>query len=179
MIVGQRTRLRAIERSDIPAFLRWLNDPEVRRHVSRVLPISQAEEERWFEGLLGDDSRHIFAVDTSEGEHIGSCGLHDLDWKNRNAVCGIVIGDKSRWNQGYGTDALRTLLRFAFEELNLHRVFLHVYGFNQRAIRCYEKVGFRHEARLRERRFTAGRYVDDLVMGILRDEWNAQGDRNE
>lgn len=86
-------------------------------------------------------------------------------------MCGIVIGEKEYWNRGYGSDALRTLLRFAFEELNLHRVFLHVFDFNERAIRCYEKVGFRHEGRLRQARFTEGRYVDELVMAVLREEW--------
>jgi RimJ/RimL family protein N-acetyltransferase len=174
MIVGQRTRLRAIERSDIPAFLRWFNDPEVRSYVFAVFPTSRAEEERWFEAQVGDDSMHIFAVETSDGVHIGRAGLRELDWKNRSAVCGIVIGEKSYWHRGYGSDALRTLLRFAFEELNLHRVSLNVYAFNQRAIRCYENIGFRHEAQLRQRRFTAGRYVDELVMGMLGEEWRAQ-----
>jgi len=171
MIIGQKTRLRAIERSDIPTFLRWFNDPEVRQYLSMYLPLSEAQEERWFERQLEDDSSHVFAIETADGVHIGNVGLHDIDWKNRRALCGIVIGEKEYWNRGYGADALRTLLRFAFEELNLHRVFLHVFDFNERAIRCYEKVGFRHEGRLRQARFTEGRYVDELVMAVLREEW--------
>ena len=171
MIIGQKTRLRAIERSDIPTFLRWFNDPEVRQYLSMYLPLSEAQEERWFERQLEDDSSHVFAIETADGVHIGNVGLHDIDWKNRRALCGIVIGEKEYWNRGYGSDALRTLLRFAFEELNLHRVFLHVFDFNERAIRCYEKVGFRHEGRLRQARFTEGRYVDELVMAVLREEW--------
>jgi RimJ/RimL family protein N-acetyltransferase len=176
MIVGDRVRLRAVERGDIPAFLRWFNDPEVRGYLSMVWPISAAQEERWFEGHLGDDSNRVFAIETSEGIHIGNIGLHGLDWKNRSARTGIVVGEKGYWNQGYGSDALRVLLRFACEELNLHRVSLRVFDFNRRGVRCYEKVGFRHEARLRRNHFTQGRYVDELVMGILQEEWRAQED---
>ncbi|MBC8449073.1 MAG: GNAT family N-acetyltransferase [Chloroflexi bacterium] len=176
MIVGEKTRLRAIERSDIPLFLGWFNDPEVRQYLSMYLPLSEAQEEQWFERQLEDDSRHVFAIETAEGVPIGNLGLHSIDWKNRSAVCGISIGEKEYWNQGYGTDAMRTLLRFAFEELNLHRVFLHVYDFNERAIRCYEKLGFRREGRLRQSQFTEGRYVDELIMGMLREEWRAEED---
>jgi len=179
MITGERTRLRAIERSDIPAFVRWFNDPEVRSYLTTYSPLSQAEEERWFKKQLDDEDRHNLAIETSEGVHIGVLGFHEIDWKNRCAGCGIVIGERSFWDQGYGTDALRTLLRFAFDEMNLHRVFLYVYDFNERGIRCYEKVGFQHEGRLRQSRFTAGRYVDDLVMSILREEWLTQGVRDD
>ena len=171
MIIGEKTRLRAVERSDIPTFVRWFNDPEVRRYLNMYLPLSEAQEEQWFERHLQDDSGHVFAIETAEGVHIGNIGLHDIDWKNRKSLCGIVIGEKDYWGQGYGTDALRTLLRFGFGELNLHRVFLHVFDFNERAIRCYEKVGFRHEGRLRQTLFTGGRYADELVMAVLRQEW--------
>lgn len=176
MIIGEKTRLRAIERSDIPAFLRWFNDPEVRSNLTATWPPSQAGEEIWFEKQLGDENRHNLAIETAEGVHIGVLGFHEMDWKNRCAGCGIVIGEKAFWDQGYGTDALQTLLRFAFDELNLHRVFLHVFDFNERGIRCYEKVGFLHEGRLRQSRFTGGRYVDDLVMTVLRDDWLEQHD---
>lgn len=175
MIIGQKIRLRAVERSDIPTFVRWFNDPEVRQYLNMFLPLSEAQEERWFERLLEDEKGYVFAIETAEGVHIGNVGLHGIDWKNRKATCGIVIGEKEYWNQGYGADALRTLLRFAFEELNLHRIFLHVFDFNRRAIRCYEKVGFRHEGRLRQARFTEGRYVDELVMGLLQEEWEEMG----
>ncbi|MGQ9667827.1 MAG: GNAT family N-acetyltransferase [Anaerolineae bacterium] len=87
----------------------------------------------------------IFVIETTEGEEwlpIGTIGLHRVDWKNRLGVLGIAIGEKRFWNRGLGTKAVRTLLRFAFLELNLHRVELEVYDFNPRAMRCYEKAGF-------------------------------------
>lgn len=133
--------------------------------------MSRAEEEGWFEALLQDDSRRIFAIETEEGSHIGNIGLGDVDWRNRKAALGIAIAEKEYWGRGYGTDAVMTLLDFAFNEMNLHRVHLSVFEFNRRAIRCYEKCGFRHEGREREAFFRDGRYHDSLLMGILREEF--------
>ena len=169
---GERVNLRAIERTDLPTFMRWFNDPDIVQHLTLYLPMSLAEEERWFEQQLTDKSKHIFAIETEDGIHIGNVGLHDLNWKDRNAVLGIVIGDKEFWGRGYGTDAVLTMLRFAFEELNLHRVSLIAYDHNHRAIRCYEKSGFLHEGRDREARFSGGKYHDDIRMSILASEFS-------
>ena len=171
MILGQKTRLRAIEREDIPTFVRWLNDPEVRRYLELYLPISKAEEENWFEAQLENESSRVFGIETEEGVLIGNIGLSELDWKNRNAYLGIVIAEKEYWGQGYGSDAITSLLRFAFGEMNLHRIHLSVFDFNQRAIRCYEKCGFRAEGRAREALFRDGSYRDTLQMAILRQEF--------
>jgi len=92
MIHGQKTKLRAIEREDISTFVRWFNDPEVRQYLAMYMPMSKAEEERWFEEQLADQSSRIFAIETHEGVHIGNIGLHSIDWKNRKAVLGVVIG---------------------------------------------------------------------------------------
>jgi len=173
MIQGQRTRLRAIEREDLPTFVRWFNDPEVRQYLAMYMPMSMAEEEKWFERQLEDQDSQIFAIETGDGVHIGNCGLHDFDWKNRRAALGIAIGEKEYWGKGYGSDAVRTLLGFAFGEMNLHRIQLEVHDFNSRAIRCYEKCGFKLEGRQREALFRNGSYHDSLIMGILRKEFKA------
>jgi len=165
-------KLRAIERTDLTTFVRWFNDPDVIQHLTLHLPMSLAEEERWFEQQLTDKSKHIFAIETEDGAHIGNVGLHDLNWKDRNAELGIAIGEKEYWGRGYGTDAVLTMLRFAFEELNLHRVSLTVYDHNERARCCYEKCGLRHEGRNREARFSGGKYHDELRMSILRSEFD-------
>jgi len=173
MLKGERVTLRAIEREDIPRFLRWLNDPEVTRYLTISMPLSREEEERWFEQQLGDRNRKVLAIETESGEHIGNISLEDIDWKNRRATLGIVIGEKERWGQGYGTDAIRTLLRFAFEELNLNRVQLDVFDFNERARRCYRRCGFREEGILRQAHYTEGRYHDVVRMAILRSDWES------
>ncbi len=173
MLFGESIRLRAIEREDIPAFVRWFNDPEVRRYLLMYKPLSKAREERWFEAHLDKQDEFIFAIEarTEEGwVHIGNIGLHRVDWKNRNATLGIVLGEKAYWGRGYGTDAVRTALRFAFQELNLHRVELEVVAENLRAIRCYEKAGFIREGTRREALFGDGRYHDAYMMAVLAGE---------
>jgi RimJ/RimL family protein N-acetyltransferase len=171
VIVGEKTRLRGIEREDIPTFVRWFNDPEVRRYLEMYLPMSKAEEEQWFEAHLESDSNRFFGIETGEGVLIGNVGLHSIDWKNRSAVLGIVIAEKENWGKGYGSDAITTLLRFVFGEMNLHRIHLSVFDFNERAIACYEKCGFRHEGRAREALYRDGSYHDALHMAILRQDF--------
>ncbi len=179
MICGERVRLRAIERSDIPNFVRWFNDPEVRRYLLIYAPISAAQEEQWFDRMLEQQGKEqfVFAVDARAGDewvHIGNVGLHRINWKDRNATLGIVLGEKAYWDQGYGTDATRTMIRFAFEELNLNRVELEVFDENARARRCYEKAGFRYEGTRRQAAFFEGAYHDSHVMSILRHEFYQQ-----
>lgn len=174
MILGERVRLRPIERDDLPRFVEWFSDPEVRRHLLVYLPFSLAQEERWFENLLDRLERQedlALAIEAADGVHIGNIGLHSIDWKNRSGELGIAIGDKAYWDQGYGTDAIRTLLGLAFGEMNLHRVFLRVDADNGRGIRCYEKAGFRQEGTSREAVFKEGTYHDQYVMSILRSEF--------
>jgi RimJ/RimL family protein N-acetyltransferase len=89
-------------------------------------------------------------------------------------MLGIVIGDKNYWGQGYGTDAVRAVLRWAFDYLNLNRVWLTVYDYNERAFRCYAKCGFRHEGTMRQAKYADGEHHDELMMGILRDEFQQQ-----
>ena len=171
MIYGKQTRLRRIERQDIPTFVRWFSDPEVREFLVINRPISTAEEEKWFERKLEEEGSEIFAIETTDGTHIGNIELFSVDERNRHAELGVVIGEKAYWGQGYGSDAICTLLRFGFEEMNLHRIYLRVYEDNARGIRAYEKCGFCQEGRLREANFRQGRYHDELVMGILSHEF--------
>lgn len=174
MIRGTKTRLRALKHSDLAHFVRWINDPETRRFMVIRYPLSMTEEEKWWEGFLQREHDYIFAIEAKDGTYIGNVGLHDIEPENRRAELGILIGDKSYWGQGYGTDAIRALLRWAFEYLNLNRVSLRVYAYNRRAIRCYEKSGFRHEGIMRQSRYTDGQYHDEWFMGVLRDEFLAE-----
>ena len=178
MIAGEKIRLRPIERDDLPRYVEWFGDQKVRRHLLIWLPFSLAQEERWFENLQGRLERQedvLLAIDTIDGVHIGNVGLHAIDWKNRSAELGIVIGEKSTWGQGYGTDAVRTMLNLAFREMNLHRVFLRVDADNARGIRCYEKVGFQREGTLREVGFRESEYFDQHIMSILESEFEVHG----
>lgn len=179
MIYGDGVRLRAVEREDIPNFVRWFNDPEVCEGLLMYRPWSTADEERWFEGLAGRKDDFVFALDALIDDrwvHIGSIGLHNVDWKESHCIFGIAMGEKQYWSRGYGTKATKTILRYAFHEMNLHRVELEVFDSNKRAIRCYEKAGFRHEGVRRQVHFHNGQYHDSLRMSILRDEFNQAAD---
>ena len=173
MIKGQKVTLRAISKADIPIFVRWFNDPEVTQYLAgHMMPMSTESEERWFERQMAEGDGWPLTIETADGVTIGNISLMHRDKLNRHAELGLVIGEKEYWSQGYGMDAIRTLLRYAFEELNLHRVYLRVHSFNPRAIRCYEKAGFLHEGRLRQAIYRHGAYHDELLMGILREEFN-------
>ena len=177
MLIGKRLRLRTLDRPDLPRCVAWLNDPEVRAGLLVYRPLSQTEEEAWFEAALRREANERpFAIErmVPEGwQHIGNIGLMNIDWRCRLAEVGIFIGEKAYWNQGYGREAMRLMLQYAFNTLNLNRISLHVFSTNIRAIRSYERTGFVQEGRLREDMFLDGEYVDVLVMGMLRREWQA------
>lgn len=179
MIFGKRVRLRAVTREDIPRFVEWLNDPEVIEGLVIYLPFSMEDETRWFDGLASrPPEERPLAIDIRAGEdwtHIGSCGFHEFNWRHRSAEIGIAIGNKEFWNQGFGTETVRLMLRHGFDTFNLNRVFLRVYEMNRRAVRSYEKAGLTLEGRLRQARYHNGKYYDELIMGILRSEWDAAG----
>lgn len=102
---------------------------------------------------------------------IGNSGFHNLNWRSSNAELGIFIGDKSFWDQGYGTEVMGMLLKHGFSTMNLYRISLRVFEDNPRAIRSYEKAGFVHEGRMRQAEFHDGSYHDVLFMSVLRPEW--------
>ena len=176
-IYGERIRLRAAERSDLEKFIEWVNDPAVTRGIALFLPMSSVDEEKWFEtAMQKPQEEKPLVIEIKQGDDwrvIGNSGFFDVDWIVRSAEVGIMIGDKSVWNQGYGTETMRLLLCHAFRTLNLHRVFLRVFSDNLNAIRAYEKVGFVHEGRLRQAVYTDGDYHDLLMMSVLRAEWDA------
>ncbi|MFH2040274.1 MAG: GNAT family protein [Chloroflexota bacterium] len=178
MIFGKRIRLRGVEKEDLPLFVKWLNDPEVIEGLMFFQPLSYAEEIRWFENLANlPASEHPLAIEIQDGENwrmIGDCGFHNISQINRSAEVGIFIGDKVLWNKGYGTETMQLLLKYGFESLNLNRISLVVYDDNPRALRAYEKAGFVLEGRRRQAKYKHGRYGDELLMSILRSEWDAK-----
>lgn len=178
MIYGKHIRLRGVERSDIPRFHEWLNDPEVTEGLSIFLPMSMTDEEKWFDRMSQmDQEEKPLSIEINEGggwRLIGNCGFFNLEWPNRSVEFGIFIGDKALWGKGYGTEAVELLLEHGFETLNLNRIFLQVYSTNPRARHSYEKAGFVLEGTLREAVYRHGRYADTHIMSVLRSEWCAK-----
>ncbi len=180
LFTGKLIRLTAQTADDAEAFARWSANIEYHRLVdddpARPLPIQHFAKQ--FEGSPGSNhSGYDFMIRTiAENTLIGFVVLHSIKWSNRAATVSIGIGESAYWGQGYGTEAMQLALAFAFRELNLYRVGLSVLGYNTRAIRSYEKVGFVHEGGARSAVERDGRRYDHLTMGILRDEWLAKNE---
>jgi RimJ/RimL family protein N-acetyltransferase len=176
---GKLDRL-AMESSEdwAKAMTRWQRDTEYHRLADSdpARPWSEKKHKEWIEKRMDRDSGDFFPFSIrtlAEDRLIGEITL-SVNWVESNAWVGIIIGERDCWGKGYGTDAMRLVLAYAFMELNLSRVTLGVHAYNPRAIRSYEKAGFKIEGAMRGETLREGRRTDGLYMGILRDEWLAQ-----
>jgi RimJ/RimL family protein N-acetyltransferase len=182
VLKGKLVRLSAFDPAEMSkAFPRWDQNSEYFRLLnSSGQPMQSAKAAlKWMEEEAGEVSpaNYYFSIRTlSEDKLIGELALDVVTWPGRDAFVGLGIGETDYWGKGYGTDIMNVLLRFAFTEVNLRRVTLSVFEYNPRAIRSYEKVGFRHEGRTRKVLNKEGRRWDILYMGILREEWLEQND---
>lgn len=181
MIRGEKVDLVAVSMKYLEQYMRWLNDPVVVDMLGdSKFPYSLQQEREWVEAQIAAKEDHrTFTVLTKKGEPIGNIGFNSINYQSRRAVVGIVMGEKSFWDKGYGTDAMRTLLRFGFMELGLDKIELGVHSKNKRAIACYEKCGFRLEGVERNNDFYNGRYIDGHRMGILKEEWLRQSEKGK
>ena len=155
---GKLVRLRAYEKSDLDAVMKWVNDEEVTDLLGGEMlgyPVSSLAEARFIDAAASpSDRQKNFVIETlSKPKYVGGISFNVIDWRNRHAGVGIVIGDKSLWGKGYGTDAMRILMRLGFDKMNLHRIWLQVHEYNTRAIASYEKCGFKREGVLRQEHF--------------------------
>lgn len=177
MLRGDKVILRSITREDLPRLLVFQNDLEVELAGGGDPPEPRTLEslQKRFDREAAEPPRDKtdFAIE-ADGKLIGTCGLVGINETVRYAELGITIGDKEYWGRGYGRDAVRTLLDYAFRLRNLRRVWLEVHAENERAIRAYHACGFVEEGRLREHIWLAGRYVDNVLMGVLREDWERE-----
>lgn len=174
MLKSDRLTLRKIARDDLANYITWLNDPEVNRHLSAFIPFNMDDEIEWYETQHKDPhSLNLAIILNHNHKHIGSIGLMNLNHRLQQAELGIAIGEKRYWGQGYGQEAIKLLLAFGFMELNLHRIALRVDASHLAAQRCYQQCGFVEEGRLRDMIFRRGQFEDQLIMSILRPEYQA------
>lgn len=161
--------LRALESSDLDRTWKWHNDSGLYDMlVSPFRYVSRAAEEEWIRRKAAYAQTEIqLAICLTEGDqHIGNIHLTDIDWVARHAGVGIFIGEEEHWSKGYGQQAMRLILRHAFSDLGLRRVYLTVLDDNPRAIRAYEKCGFVVEGRLRQHAYKRGKFRDLVFMGV-------------
>ena len=174
ILEGEKVRLRPMEPRDLPKFVEWLADPEVRRWLAGMDEAPTMEDEvAWYDRRRSDTEAVLWTMETLDGQLIGNIELR-LTPASHRAELGIAVQDKTQWSKGFGTDAVRLALEYGFDDLELNRIELTVDSLNARGRRCYEKCGFVEEGLLRQHRFVEGQFGDTVVMSVLRSEWEAR-----
>jgi RimJ/RimL family protein N-acetyltransferase len=170
---GKRLSMRPLTKEDIPLFLRWMNDPEVNQFLAAYLPVNEQDEHDWLEQLHKKKNEEIILgiVDVKTNKLIGSMGIHRINWKDRTATTGAVIGDKRYWGKGYGTEAKMLLLNYAFNTLNLRKICSFAYSYNKRSVAYSKKCGYKVEGAQRQHIFKNGRYWDLINLAVFKRNW--------
>lgn len=176
---GPGVYLRPPDEKDIPLFVKWMNDPEVRRFIRNDSPMTFAAEREWYaerHKRMATDPIVVIA-DKENDKPIGTMGLHGIDHRNGTATTGACIGEKDYWGRGFGFRAKMVLLEYAFHTQNLRKIYSRVFASNGRSRRYSEKCGYSLEATLREDLFLEGKYVDLLVLSVFRKDWEPLWDK--
>ncbi|WP_423408134.1 GNAT family N-acetyltransferase [Heyndrickxia sp. MSNUG] len=168
---GQFLKLTAKRDGDAEIIAKWDEDPEYLRNVDTDIARPRPHQSFENEGNPSPNSFYFRLRTIEEDRLIGFVVIHSIEWNNRAGMLAIGIGDARDRNKGYGSDALKLILRYAFHELNLHRVGLDVIEYNAGAIRAYQKAGFQIEGRMRQAVHRDGKIHDRIMMGILGSEW--------
>ena len=170
---GAKVALRLVLEEDIPTYHSFMNNPEVTQFLAAYLPISLNQEHEWYEKVCKPkpDDMTFAIVDKENDVLIGAIGLHKIDRQNLTATTGASIGDQSYWGKGYGTEAKMLLLEFAFNELNLRKIYSEVIGYNDRSVAYSKKCGYVEEARIPEHYFRKGKYWNKIVLAVYREKW--------
>lgn len=173
-IAGELVALGPMRREDLPLYLRWINDFQTAGNLAlQPIPMTMEQEEAWFASVASGERANFTIYERATGRPIGGCGLHSGVSIHRRTEVGIMIGEPAARGKGYGTEAMRLLLDYAFTVLGMHNVMLTVYAYNHAAIRAYQKAGFREIGRRREARWHNGRFWDEVFMDILATEFES------
>jgi RimJ/RimL family protein N-acetyltransferase len=174
MLEDNSIKLRKLSPNDFSVYHNWRNDLDVMYSTSPALDVYTLEETENLIQIMSSqpDAKGYIIEYKQTGQAIGIISLIHIDTKNRSAECVLDIGERDMWGKGIGTAALSVILKYAFDELNLHRVTLQVFSFNKRAINLYQKIGFKQEGQLRQALYRGGNWHDIIMMGILSTEYN-------
>ena len=179
-IVGERIYLSPMNVEDAAKYVEWFCDFRMTDGIGQSSKLVSVDAEReWIEKTL-KENEYVFAiVDLENDKLIGNCGIHDINHKDRCATVGIFIGEEQNRSKGYGKETLRLLLDYGFNYLNLNNIMLGVMSFNERAIACYKKVGFKEIGRRRQSYYLNGKYYDSVYMDILKEEFKEEYIKNK
>lgn len=169
---GDRVTLRPADDGDPPRFVPWFADMEVTRFLGHRMAVALYQEEEILK-KLGESPDEIFWMIEADGETIGATGIHAISWINRHASTGIVVGAKHAWGKGYATETMRVRTRYAFRELDLHKLMTEVFVEHEASRRALERNGYRSVGSRREHFFRDGRWHDVWLGEVLRSDWEA------
>lgn len=170
-IEGENIYLSPINVEDVETYMKWMNDKSVTDNIGRTQYVTTFESEKeWIESI-NKGNKYQFAIVNNDNKLIGNCSLFDIDFINGNATVGIFIGEEEYRNKGLGTEALKILIGYGFNNLNLNNIMLTVFSFNERAIKCYRKVGFKEFGRRRKCLMKNNKRYDTIYMDIIREEY--------
>lgn len=173
-LIGKKTNLRPVLKSDAETLNKWINNPETRRYMLARFPISIQTENEWIERINKFETTPTditLIVETKDGQPLGTMGLHRISWVHRNAVTGTMIGDRELRGQGYATDAKMTLLKYAFESLGMHKISSHAFKDNKASIAYSKKCGYVEEAVLKDDHFYDMKWHDTVVLACFYETW--------
>ena len=170
MIKGEKVNLRPVEMKDLDMFVVWRNDPASRRNFFTPLLINPGGQKNWYETLLTNQNKIIFAVDDLEGNLVGLIGMDNIDWRNQVFEGGPILFSPEERSKGYAEESIRLMINYAFMELNLRRMYVSCFPFNP-IVELMMWYGFQEEGVLRLAVYSQGKFYDKIILAILRDEW--------
>ena len=170
ILIGTKVTLRPLERQDLERSRNWVNNSDLAAALLRVWPVTEIDQENWFESLCTRPDRLVWAVLASE-RHIGNVGLYHLDLLHRRAEAWCLIGEPNSQGQGLGRQAMELLLSYGYNGLGLNKIYLHVASENTMALKMYRTLGFITEGELQAEYFIQGRFRDILRLRLLVQEW--------
>lgn len=177
---GKKITLRAIEQEDLKSLHRWSNDPEINHQLGGWhFPSSLQDQQKWFESLSVKSNDQRFAIETKEEGLIGMANLVSVNWKDRNAFHGMLLGDTENRGKGYGVDTIMTVCKYAFEELGLKRLDTTIIEYNKASLGVYiEKCGWKEEGLKKNYYFRKNKWWDQVIIGITSEAYFALTERN-
>ena len=178
-LLGEKIYLSPRSTEDVEKFTEWLNDFETTDYIGRSGALVTIESEKEYLEKHTKDEATFGIIELKTDKLLGSIGLENIDYISRKATLGIFIGKKEKRNKGYGTEAIKLILDYGFNYLNLNNIKLDVLSFNERAITCYKKCGFKEYGRRRKSEFVNGKYYDKISMDILKEEFTQSYIKNK
>lgn len=178
-IVGERIYLSPRNTEDAEVFTEWLNDFETTDYIGRSCMLFTLEAEKKYLEDNANAEATFSIIDMKKDKMIGVVGIENINHIKRIGTLGVFIGDKAYRENGYGTEAIRLVLDYGFNYLNLNNIKLDVLEFNKRAIACYKKCGFKEYGRRRQSEFLNGKYYDIIEMDILAEEFKEEFIKNK